>query len=194
MAGRLLSAGVLLLLSGLSLAAPAADPQSQINTATVNTTDNTPVTTAFTTQNTPAPTSYGGADATLYHSPALLLKGSDLNPFLPQSTTNGKSILGLLGAPRLPPWLSGPLAGGLTPWGSRTTGNTNPYTNTPNTGVTRSYTFHISTGTIAPDGVEVEGLLVNGAFPGPTIEANWGDWFQITVYNDLTTEGTTLHW
>jgi len=29
---------------------------------------------------------------------------------------------------------------------------------------------------------------------GPLIEANWGDWFEITVINDLADEGTTIHW
>jgi FtsP/CotA-like multicopper oxidase with cupredoxin domain len=36
-------------------------------------------------------------------------------------------------------------------------------------------------------------LVINGAFPGPTLEANWGDMFQITVHNNLP-EGTSLHW
>ena len=26
------------------------------------------------------------------------------------------------------------------------------------------------------------------------IEANWGDWIEVTVHNGLTTEGTTIHW
>ena len=46
----------------------------------------------------------------------------------------------------------------------------------PDTGVTRSYDFHVSYRTIAPDGVQKNGLVVNGAFPGPLVEANWGDW------------------
>lgn len=39
-------------------------------------------------------------------------------------------------------------------------------------------------------------LLVNGQFPGPTLEANWGDIFSVTVKNRITgpTEGTSLHW
>lgn len=37
---------------------------------------------------------------------------------------------------------------------------------------------------------------MNGAFPGPTIEANWGDTIQVTVNNNITgpEEGTALHW
>ena len=39
-------------------------------------------------------------------------------------------------------------------------------------------------------------LLVNGAFPGPTIEANWGDTIQVNVHNNITDdpEGTAIHW
>lgn len=39
-------------------------------------------------------------------------------------------------------------------------------------------------------------LLINGGFPGPVIEANWGDTIQVTVHNNITgpEEGTTLHW
>ncbi|KAK5119983.1 hypothetical protein LTR85_007059 [Meristemomyces frigidus] len=68
------------------------------------------------------------------------------------------------------------------------------YTSSPNTGVTRYYDFTITEQTISPDGVEKQGLVINGAFPGPTIEANWGDYIQVTVHNDLATEGTSLHW
>jgi FtsP/CotA-like multicopper oxidase with cupredoxin domain len=70
----------------------------------------------------------------------------------------------------------------------------------PSTGVTRTYEFSISYGVIAPDGVQKNGLLVNNQFPGPLIEANWGDWIQVTVTNNLPAdsvdqgEGTALHW
>jgi FtsP/CotA-like multicopper oxidase with cupredoxin domain len=39
-------------------------------------------------------------------------------------------------------------------------------------------------------------LLINGQFPGPPIEANWGDTIQVTVHNQITgpEEGTSLHW
>lgn len=59
--------------------------------------------------------------------------------------------------------------------------------------MTRSYEFNVSKEVIAPDGVKRPSILVNGAFPGPTIEANWGDWIQVTVNNRLE-EGTALHW
>ena len=105
-------------------------------------------------------------------------------------------MLGTLLAPLLPLFLiTNPLPGGF-PWGSRTDTNTNPYTGYPNTGVTRNYDFTISRGIIAPDGYQREVLLVNGAFPGPTIESNWGDKIIVTVHNNITgpAEGTSIHW
>lgn len=39
-------------------------------------------------------------------------------------------------------------------------------------------------------------LLVNGQFPGPKIEANYGDVIEVTVTNNITgpDEGTAMHW
>lgn len=73
---------------------------------------------------------------------------------------------------------------------------TNPYEQSPDTGVIRSYDFTISRGFIAPDGVNKSVLLINNQFPAPTLEANWGDKFQVTVHNQITgpEEGTALHW
>lgn len=60
----------------------------------------------------------------------------------------------------------------------------------------RFYDLTIARGTIAPDGYEKDALLINGQFPGPTIEANWGDIITVTVNNAITDpeEGTALHW
>ena len=74
------------------------------------------------------------------------------------------------------------------------TSHTNYYEDHPNTGVIRRYDFSVSRGTIAPDGYELPVILVNGQFPGPTIEANWGDTIQVTVSNDIEDEGLALHW
>ncbi|KAF2726842.1 hypothetical protein EJ04DRAFT_582432 [Polyplosphaeria fusca] len=63
----------------------------------------------------------------------------------------------------------------------------------PDTGVTRTYDMRVSYQTIAPDGVTRNGLVFNGQFPGPLVEANWGDWILFKVTNDLTDEGTTIH-
>ncbi|RDL30136.1 Uncharacterized protein BP5553_10414 [Venustampulla echinocandica] len=80
------------------------------------------------------------------------------------------------------------------PWGPKTSNNTNPYP--PFTGVIRRYFFTITKEKRAPDGYLKEMLLVNGQFPAPLIEANWGDTIQVTVHNKLTSppEGTALHW
>lgn len=43
---------------------------------------------------------------------------------------------------------------------------------------------------------EKNGIFVNGQFPGPAIEANWGDWVEVTLHNNITgpEEGTSMHW
>lgn len=64
----------------------------------------------------------------------------------------------------------------------------------PDTGVTRSYDFTVSYQDIAPDGVKRPGVVVNGQFPGPLIEANWGDWIEVKLTNNLDNEGTSFHW
>ena len=128
--------------------------------------------------------------ATVYAA-ALTPTNINLNGWLPQSLTNGGSLLGTLQAPSLPSFLDQ-----APSWGSRTAQNTNPYTQSPTTGRVRSYDFTIQRGTIAPDGYQKDVMLINGQFPGPTIEANWGDTIQVNVHNEITgpEEGTALHW
>ena len=126
---------------------------------------------------------------------SLLATNSLLSP-LDQSITNGMSSLGTLSAPLLPHFLkNNPLPNGF-PWGTDNTYNTNPYHSSPSTGMTRKYDFTISRSTMAPDGFERQMITINGMFPGPTIEANWGDTMQVTVHNDITDdpEGTSIHW
>ena len=48
----------------------------------------------------------------------------------------------------------------------------------PNTGVTRHYDFQVSRKSLAPDGYTKNLLVANGQFPGPLIEANWGDFIE----------------
>lgn len=76
-----------------------------------------------------------------------------------------------------------PLPNGF-PWSTRTTSNTNAYTDSPTTGIVRNYDWTISRGMLAPDGYQRSMLLVNGAFPGPAIEANCEYFFlfQLLVY------------
>jgi FtsP/CotA-like multicopper oxidase with cupredoxin domain len=42
---------------------------------------------------------------------------------------------------------------------------------------------------MAPDGVQRQMLVVNNQYPGPTIEANWGDWIMVHVKNNLKDNG-----
>lgn len=167
------------------------------NTTYTNTSSSTPANSAEASLVLPASISnYGGPKANWYHGPAFLPPGQSLRPALPQTQTNGDSCLGTFDAPVLPPWLntSGePMPQGR-PWGGRTAQNTNPYTSPPETGLTRHYDFTLSEMTVAPDGVQKNGIVVNGQFPGPTIEANWGDYIEVTVTNNLPDEGTSMHW
>jgi hypothetical protein len=70
----------------------------------------------------------------------------------------------------------------------------------PDTGVVNHYDFDIAYDVAAPDGVKRNVILVNGQFPGPLIEANWGDWIEVTVTNSLPLdasdqgEPTAIHW
>ncbi|EKM55004.1 uncharacterized protein PHACADRAFT_60261, partial [Phanerochaete carnosa HHB-10118-sp] len=58
---------------------------------------------------------------------------------------------------------------------------------------TRSYDFVISQVQGAPDGVSKPMLVVNGMYPGPTIEANQGDRIVVNVTNTLENR-TSIHW
>lgn len=115
---------------------------------------------------------------------------------LAQTITNGGGTYGTLSSPVYPKFLTNnPLPQGY-PWGTRTAEGTNSYVDVPNTGVVRTYDFTIKRGTIAPDGVNKSVILVNGQFPGPLIQANWGDMIQVTIHNAITgpEEGTAMHW
>ncbi|KAB8360960.1 hypothetical protein FH972_024692 [Carpinus fangiana] len=125
----------------------------------------------------------------------LLTSTGVLLSLLPQLLQNGGGQLGVLPSPVLPPFLGGP-GHDTSPWGNRTANNTNYYEDAPSTGITRYYDLHVSRGRLAPDGYQKDVILINGQFPGPLLEANWGDYFQITVHNDIAVpeEGTALHW
>lgn len=124
----------------------------------------------------PPKNALGGINGGSFHGPAFVSNGmQSLQNALGANQQDGNSSLGSFDAPTLPPFLTSggtPLPFGF-PWGQSTANNTNYYNTTPNTGVTRYYDFEISAGRIAPDGVFKDGILVNGQFPGPTIEANW---------------------
>jgi FtsP/CotA-like multicopper oxidase with cupredoxin domain len=108
----------------------------------------------------------------------------------------GNSTWGTLCQPYFPQWLGD---SATAPWGeNRTVENSDASIkdDVPVTGVTRYYDFTISRSRISADGVLRDVILVNDQFPGPAIEANWGDWIQVTVHNNITDpwEGTSLHW
>ncbi|KAB5588238.1 hypothetical protein CTheo_8320 [Ceratobasidium theobromae] len=58
---------------------------------------------------------------------------------------------------------------------------------------TRTYDWTVATVTGSPDGYYRPMLVVNGQYPGPTIEANDGDTIIVNVQNDMSV-GTTIHW
>ncbi|KAF2201861.1 hypothetical protein GQ43DRAFT_431250 [Delitschia confertaspora ATCC 74209] len=62
-------------------------------------------------------------------------------------------------------------------------------------GIKRNYTIDISNTTLSPDGcLNEEGKVFNLTYPGPWIEACWGDEIEVTVINSLPCNGTTVHW
>ena len=60
--------------------------------------------------------------------------------------------------------------------------------------MTRYYNFSVSRDYKTPDGYNKSVILVNDQFPGPLIEANWGDTIEVTLTNNIDTEALTLHW
>jgi FtsP/CotA-like multicopper oxidase with cupredoxin domain len=42
---------------------------------------------------------------------------------------------------------------------------------------------------MAPDGVSRPMMVFNNSYPGPTIEANWGDYINVTIINNLENNG-----
>ncbi|MCJ1344383.1 hypothetical protein MMC31_002586, partial [Peltigera leucophlebia] len=125
-----------------------------------------------------------------------ILTASKLVASLSQTATNGNSALGTLNAPLLADFLTNNDSPPVIPWGTKKANTINPYEQSLTTNVSRVYDFTIKRGFIAPDGVNKSVILVNGQFPAPTIEANWGDTIQVTVHNQITNpeEGTSLHW
>ena len=80
------------------------------------------------------------------------------------------------------------------PWGNLTAYNANP-DNIPQTNRIVYYDWTITREPLAPDGFSKDVLLINGQFPGPTLEANWGDTISVTVHNRIVgpEEGTGIH-
>lgn len=53
--------------------------------------------------------------------------------------------------------------------------------------------FTVSDLLISPDGVERQAMVLNKKLPGDMIEAWWGDVVEVHLTNNLTTNGTSLH-
>lgn len=64
----------------------------------------------------------------------------------------------------------------------------------PPNGRERVYDLEITNTTMAPDGFERLVMAINGQYPGPTLEANWGDTMVVNVKNSLQHNGTSMHW
>ncbi|KAI1338934.1 Cupredoxin [Xylariaceae sp. FL0016] len=127
--------------------------------------------------------------ATAALSTRALSNGAGQNGF---AGNDSLSVLGTPDAPYLPKCLT---SNNFTkcPWEGSTVKNTNAYATRPENGVTRYYDFTVTRETAAPDGIDNELLLVNGQYPGPLVECNWGDWIEITVHNNIPDEGTSIH-
>ena len=69
-----------------------------------------------------------------------------------------------------------------------------PYNHVFRAPKTIAHHWTITSGFLYPDGVKKEVYLVNGQFPGPTIECRSGDKLVIHVTNDLPSEGVSIHW
>ncbi|KAF9869862.1 hypothetical protein CkaCkLH20_12661 [Colletotrichum karsti] len=78
--------------------------------------------------------------------------------------------------------------------GEKFTIDTNYETQMP-VGIDRYITLDVSDGWINADGLNfTEAKLFNNTFPGPLIEACWGDTVHINVTNSLGLNGTSIHW
>ena len=54
--------------------------------------------------------------------------------------------------------------------------------------------WNVTKGFRSPDGVRKSVYLINGMFPGPTLEARSGDRIVVDVHNGLQDEGLAFHW
>ena len=62
-------------------------------------------------------------------------------------------------------------------------------------GIQREYWLEVDLEAIAPDGyLKVLGQIFNNSYPGPHIQACWGDELVVHVKNKIPNLGTTVHW
>ncbi|KAK0612088.1 laccase [Immersiella caudata] len=97
--------------------------------------------------------------------------------------------------PRAPPTCHSP--SNRACWTTGFNINTDYEVLTPPAGTTKKYTLTLTEvdNWLGPDGVvKKKVMLVNGSIFGPTIRADWGDWIEVKVINNLRTNGTSIHW
>ncbi|KAK4159537.1 multicopper oxidase-domain-containing protein [Cladorrhinum sp. PSN259] len=62
-------------------------------------------------------------------------------------------------------------------------------------GILREYTLEITDKPIHADGLPMpEGKVFNDQYPGPWIQACWGDTVRVNVVNKMKHNGTSIHW
>ncbi|GAB7354000.1 hypothetical protein MBLNU459_g4593t2 [Dothideomycetes sp. NU459] len=62
-------------------------------------------------------------------------------------------------------------------------------------GIQREYWLEVDTSPLSPDGyLKPLGQVFNGTYPGPKLEACWGDEIIVHVTNKIDNNGTTVHW
>jgi FtsP/CotA-like multicopper oxidase with cupredoxin domain len=63
----------------------------------------------------------------------------------------------------------------------------------PETGKVHEYNFTTQRGYHAPDSLKRILILVNDQLPGPTMEANLGDYFEVTVTNRIASPAKGIY-
>ena len=72
---------------------------------------------------------------------------------------------------------------------------TSDYENLWPIGIVRDYELNVTRKYLNNDGVGMEwGKVFNDQYPGPWIQACWGDTIRVKVNNFLEWNGTTIHW
>ncbi|KZO90259.1 multicopper oxidase [Calocera viscosa TUFC12733] len=142
----------------------------------------------------PTPTATATATPTgKKRRPALLLALVALLALLLICSLLPRSLLPLSLSPLLSFYPHTPSPAAQAPPAAENRFHLSPQLHTPRTPQLRTYDFRLGARVMAPDGVEKRVGMVNGLFPGPTIELRSGDLLRVTVHNDLD-EPTSLHW
>lgn len=102
----------------------------------------------------------------------------------------GGAALAVLGAPSLVTRAAAAEAPAAS--GREADGDPGAYVPRPNPS---DYVFTVEATTLDPDGEKkMQGITVNGKFPGPEVRVREGEQLRIRVQNRLTDSPTTIHW